>query len=260
MPESPYDGFIAEYYDDSPVVARRADVDFYVHAAKEFGEPVLELGCGTGRVTLAVAQAGFRVTGLDLSAKMLERAEEKARSLPQEARKRLTLTTGNMTDFDLGAKFALVVVPFRPFQHLAETRQQLGCLACARKHLEPGGRLVFDFFQTDPRRMHEAQFLEERVVAEYSMSGGRRVTLTERVTAFHRAEQRNDAEMIYAVTHADGRRERLVLAWTVRYFFRYEVEHLLARSGFRVEETFGDWDRSSLGDHSPEMIFVARAV
>lgn len=52
----------------------------------------------------------------------------------------------------------------------------------------------------------------------------------------------------------------MVLAWAVRYVFRYEVEHRLARSGFRVEETFGDWDRSSLEDRSPEMIFVARAV
>jgi len=255
-----YDGFIAEYYDASPVVARRPDVRFYVSAAEEFGEPVLELGCGTGRVTLAIAQAGFRITGLDLAAKMLERAEEKARGLPQEARTRLTLTAGNMTHFDLAGKFALVVVPFRPFQHLLETQQQLDCLACARKHMGPGGRLVLDFFHTDPRRMYEAQFLKERLIAEYAMSGGRQVALTERVTAFHRAEQRNDVEMIYSVTHADGRKERLVMAWTVRYFFRFEVEHLLARCGFRVEETFGDWDSSRLNDDSPEMIFVAKAV
>jgi SAM-dependent methyltransferase len=255
-----YDGFISEYYDASPVVASRVDVRFYVNAAKEFGEPVLELGCGTGRITLPIAQAGFRITGLDLAARMLARAEEKAAELPEEAKKRLTLAVGNMTDFGLAAKFALVIIPFRPFQHLLETQQQLDCLACARKHMEPGGRLILDFFQTDPRRMHEAQFREERLIAEYSMSRGRQVALTERVTQFHRAEQRNDVEMIYSVRHPDGAKERLVLAWTVRYFFRYEVEHLLARCGFRVEETFGDWDRSGLQDDSPEMIFVARAV
>jgi hypothetical protein len=108
--------------------------------------------------------------------------------------------------------------------------------------------------------MHDAEFLKERKAAEYEMSSGRRVRLTERVTAFHRAEQRNDVEMVYNVTHCDGREERLVMSFPFRYFFRYEVEHLLARCGFLVEELFGDFDRSRLQDHSPEMIFVARTV
>jgi hypothetical protein len=63
--------------------------------------------------------------------------------------------------------------------------------------------------------------------------------------------------MIFRVTHADGRQERLVMAWTLRYFFRYEVEHLLARSGFRLEALYGNFDGSPLRDTSPEMIFVA---
>ena len=81
-----------------------------------------------------------------------------------------------------------------------------------------------------------------------------------KVTAFHRAGQRNDVEMIYNVMHQDGRQERLVMAFPLRYFFRYEVEHLLARCGFRVQEIFGDFDRSPLRDNSPEMIFVATAA
>jgi hypothetical protein len=67
-------------------------------------------------------------------------------------------------------------------------------------------------------------------------------------------------EIIYNVMHPDGRQERLVMAFPFRYFFRYEVEHLLARCGFKVAETYGDFDRSPLQDNSPEMIFVARAV
>jgi SAM-dependent methyltransferase len=256
MAEALYDGFIAEYYDASPTVIGRGDILFYVNAAKEYDEPVLELGCGSGRVTLAIAQAGFRITGLDISANMLARAEAKIASLPEQSRGQVRLVRGNMTNFDLGDKFRLVIIPFRPFQHLLETQQQLDCLACVRKHLEPGGRLILDFFQTDARRMHDPEFFKERQSAEYEMSGGRRVRLAERVTAFHRAEQRNDVEMVYHVTHPDGREERLVMAFPFRYFFRYEVEHLLSRCGFRVEEIFGDFDRSPLRDQSPEMIFV----
>jgi SAM-dependent methyltransferase len=257
MAESPYDSFIADYYDASPVVAGRQDAPFYLSAAHEFGDPVLELGCGTGRITMALANAGHRITGLDLSERMLERAAGKRSTLPREARERVHLIQGDMTNFDLGDKFRLIVIPFRPFQHLLETQQQLDCLACLKKHLVHGGRLIVDFFQTDPRRMHDAKFFEEQFVAEYEMSGGRKVCLTEHVTAFHRAEQRNDVEMIYDVAHPDGRKDRLAFAFTLRYFFRYEVEHLLARCGFRVIALYGDFVRSPLKDDSPEMIFIA---
>jgi hypothetical protein len=105
--------------------------------------------------------------------------------------------------------------------------------------------------------MHDPAYQEEGLVAEYSMPDGRRVRIMERVKAFHRAEQRNDVEMIFYVTDARGKEERLVFRWTLRYFFRYEVAHLLARCGFKVSAVYGDFDRSPLQDGSPEMIFVA---
>jgi SAM-dependent methyltransferase len=261
MSSALYDGFVADYYDASPVVAGRTqDIVFYRSAAREYGDPVLELGCGTGRVTMALAEDGYRVTGLDNSEQMLERATQKRAALVTEARERVHFVQGDMTGFILGEKFRLIIIPFRPFQHLIEVHQQVNCLLSVRKHLAPRGRLIVDFFQTDARRMHDPMFHEEQFVAEYEMTGGRRVRLTERVVAFHRAEQRNDVEMIYGVTHPDGRKERLVFAFTVRYFFRYEVEHLLARCGFLVTAVYGNFDRSPLLDDSPEMIFVAESA
>jgi SAM-dependent methyltransferase len=257
--ESFYDNFIAEYYDSSPVVTGRVDVGFYVDSAKEFGGPILELGCGPGRITVSIAQAGGKITGLDLSPKMLAQAEEKIAALPADQRANVELVQGNMTDFELAKRFRLAIIPFRPFQHLLDVQQQLDCLGCIHKHLQPNGHLILDLFQTDARRMHDPEFLEEQQVSQYEMPGGRKVRLTERVVAYHRAEQRNDVEMIYHVSHADGREERLTMAFPFRYFFRYEVEHLLARSGFTVKETFGNFDRSPLRDSSPEMIFVAQS-
>ncbi|HYA97423.1 MAG TPA: class I SAM-dependent methyltransferase [Methylomirabilota bacterium] len=255
----PYDSFIADFYDHSPVVAGRTqDVAFYREAAREFGSPVLELGCGTGRITLALAQAGHRIAGLDLSQRMLDRCAEKLARLPAEVRERVGLVQADMTRFAIGEQFRLVIAPFRPFQHLVEVAQQLDCLARVKQHLAPGGRLILDFFQTDPRRICDPGFLKESApIAEYEMAGGRRVTLTDRVVAFHYARQCNDVEMIYRVKHPDGREERNVFAFTIRYFFRYEVEHLLARCGFRVAAVYGDFDRSPLTDDSREMIFVA---
>lgn len=263
-----YDGFIADYYDESPLVRERTrDVAFYRDALHEHGDPVLELGCGTGRITLALAEAGHRVTGLDISGRMLERCEQKRAALPRETRERVHLVEGDMTKFDLGEKFRVVIIPFRPMQHLLETEQQIACLESVRKHLWSGGRrssdkrgrLILDVFQTDAERMHDEQYQKEGPVTEYSMPDGRQVRITERVAAYHRAEQRNDVEMIFYVKHAHGQEERLVFAWTLRYFFRYEVEHLLARCGFRVRAVYGDFDRSPLADTSPEMIFVAES-
>jgi SAM-dependent methyltransferase len=256
-----YDSFIADYYDSSPILMQRTqDVPFYRAAARQYGDPVLELGCGTGRITLAVAEAGCRIVGLDISGRMLERAVEKLAALRREARERVHLVQGDMTQFDLGEKFRTVLIPFRPFQHLLETEQQMACLDCARKHLSSSGRLIVDFFQTDPERMHDPMFQNEAPLVEYDLPGGRHVALSERVAAFHRGLQRNDVEMIFRVTHPDGKHQRLVMAWTLRYFFRYEVEHLLARCGFQLETVYGNFDSSPLGDASPEMIFVAKVA
>src|SRR6266513_1271359 len=258
MSDSLYDSFIADYYDESPIVKGRVqDVAFYRNAARDFGDPVLELGCGTGRITMALAEAGKRITGLDLSERMLEHAVKKRAALRVEARERLHLAQGDMARFDLGEKFRLVIIPFRPFQHLLEVRQQMDCLECVRKHLAPGGRLILDVFQTDAERMHDPVHMREVQLTEYETADGRRVRISERVAAFHRAEQRNDVEMIFSIKHRDGRQERLVFAWPLRYFFRFEVEHLLARCGFKVAALYGDFDRSPIRDDSPEMIFMA---
>jgi len=258
MTSALYDSFIADYYDDSPVMRGRVqDVAFYRDAAREFGDPVLELGCGTGRITMALAEAGKRITGLDLSERMLERAVKKRAALRVEARERVHLVQGNMAGFDLGEKFRLVIIPFRPFQHLLEVHEQMNCLECARKHLAPEGRLILDVFQTDAERMHDPVHMRETLVTEYNTADGRQVKISERVAAFHRAEQINDVEMIFSVKHTNGREERLVFAWPLRYFFRYEVEHLLARCGFKVSAEYGDFDKTPIRDDSAEMVFIA---
>jgi SAM-dependent methyltransferase len=256
-----YDSIIADYYDASPLVAnRKQDLAFYLETAAASRGPVLELGCGTGRIAIPIAESGLRVSGLDISRKMLERAEQKRSALAPERRDLLRLMHGDMTSFELRERFPLIIIPFRPFQHLLSVAAQLRCLNCARRHLADGGRLVMDFFQTDAARMHDPKFLEAHFVAEYEMPAARKVRLFERIAAFHRAEQGNDVEMAFEVTEPGGHVDRHVFAFTFRYFFRYEVEHLLARCGFRLVETFGDFDRSPLQDDSPEMIFVAEAA
>jgi SAM-dependent methyltransferase len=250
--------FVAELYDHIPGYDGRPDQDFYLDYARSAPGKTLELGCGTGRLLIPIAAAGCEIAGLDLSTYMLARCREKLRDRPEEVQARVRLVQGDMTCFDLGETFGLVTVPFRAFQHLISVDEQVACLRCANRHLTMGGKLILDLFQVNMRYLTDPDSMEERQdFAGVVLPGGRTLRRTHRLAAVHQAAQVNDVEMIFYVTHPDGRTERLVQAFPFRYFFRYEVAHLLARCGFRVVELFGAFDLSPLMDNSSEMIFVA---
>ena len=253
--------FLAEYFDFIPGYAGRRDLEFYLDYSLRAKGTILELGCGTGRVLVPTAGAGCRIVGLDLSPFMLAKCREKLLSQPREVQERVLLIQGNMADFKLAKTFALVTTPFRPFQHLVSVEEQMSCLACVNRHLAKDGRLILDVFHPDPTKLAGPVTLEEiEDVAEVPLPGGRKLRRTYRSVAFRRHEQVNDVELIFYVTHPDGRTERFVQAFPMRYFYRYEIEHLLARTGFRVVELFGDYDQSPFLNNSPEMIFVAERV
>ncbi len=255
-----YEPFLSEYYDLVPAYAARADLDFYLDAARSASGKILELGCGTGRILIPTAAAGCEVVGLDISRHMLRACREKLRQQTERVQSRASLLLGDMTDFDLDEKFGLITTPFRSFQHLISVQDQLACLRCVHQHLAPYGKFILELFQTDPQKVTNRAFMQETEdTPDFELPDGRKLRRTSRVVAFHRAEQCNDVELIFYVTHPDGRTERLVQAFPFRYFFRYEVEHLLARAGFEIIDLFGNFDRSLLCDDSPEMIFVARA-
>jgi SAM-dependent methyltransferase len=136
------------------------DVEFYRALARESGGPVLELGCGSGRVLLPIARDGIGCTGLDSSDAMLG---ELARKSPPE---NLRLVPGAMQDFDLGSqRFSLIFSAFRSFQHLLTIEDQLSCLRAVRRHLAPGGLFALDVFAPKLERIavfDEKEFEEAR--------------------------------------------------------------------------------------------------
>jgi SAM-dependent methyltransferase len=251
--------FLAELYDLVPRYTERRDVEFYVDLCRAAGGKVLELGCGTGRVLIPIAAAGIDVVGLDLSPHMLAKGRERLRAQPDDVQDRVRLVQASMTGFDLAERFAAIIIPFRPFQHLLSVSDQLACLRCINRHLQPEGVLGIDFFQVDLAKITDPRFREETEDMPLTdLPDGRRLRRSHRIVATHRAEQYNDVEIIYYLSDRDGSTERLVQAFPFRYFFRYEVEHLLARAGFEVLHIYGDFDKSLLTDTSPEMIFVAK--
>ena len=249
---------LTELYD--LVYADRDDHAFWAAVAPGEGE-ILEVACGTGRVLLPLARSGHRITGLDLSAQMLERCRAKLAAEPDEVRGRVTLVQGDMTSFDLGRRFALVTLPFRGFQHLTSVGQQMSCLSRCHAHMTRGGRLVLDLFNPDPSLLYEHGESDGEEHAEVvECADGRRIRWWGRVVEYARAFQTNQCEMTYEISQPDGTTRRVRERFPMRYLWRYEVQHLLARTGFRVVSLYGDYDRSGFGDDSPELIVVAEAL
>ncbi len=251
--------FTAEHYDAVYESLDRGDIQFFVDEARQAPGPTLEVGCGTGRVLIPTAAAGQVITGLDLSPSMLAVCRDKLSRQPEEVQARVRLVEEDMTGFDTGETYSLVTTPFRPFQHLVTVEEQKAALACINRHLVPGGRLILDLFHPNPLRLvpNPDYAGEVQDLAEVNLPDGRRLRRTGRVAAFHREQQYNEVELIYYVTHPDGRQERLVHAFPMRHLFRYEVEHLLELCGFSTVDIFGNYDRSPFSGDSPEMIFVA---
>jgi SAM-dependent methyltransferase len=250
----------ADLYDFVVPYRTRPDVAFFVDLARESAGPVLELGCGTGRVLIPAARTGVQIVGLDRSPEMLAVCRRKVQEESSEVQSRIRLVEGDMRRFELSRKFALVTIPFRPFQHLVEVDDQLACLECIHRHLSDHGRLVFDVFNPSFAGLtRENLGQEEEPSPAFVLPDGRSVLRREKVVARDYFKQIISIELIYYVTHQDGREERLVHAFAMRYFFRYEIEHLLARAGFAIVDVYADYERNRYGSTYPgDLVLVAR--
>lgn len=222
------------------------DVGFYVAQAQAAGSPVLELACGTGRVTISIAAAGVQVLGLDLSPQMLARFKSKLPGLPVEVRGKITLMQGDMRSFDLRQRFALVIIPYRAFLHNLTVAEQLAALQAIGRHLPSGGRLALNVFDPDLRIIIERSGEIGQALTpagEFTRpDNGHQVVVWES-RQYDIAAQMVRVRWLYDELGDDG----LVLsrAYTdlhLRWVYRYEMEHLLARSGFAVEALYGGFE------------------
>jgi SAM-dependent methyltransferase len=254
------EAFIADLYDLVVPYRNRPDVAFFVDEAVASGGRVLEVGCGTGRVLIPTARAGVEITGIDSSETMLARCRESLVAETDEVRLRVKLITADMRELDLGDRFQLITLPFRPFQHLLTVEDQLACLNTLRRHLAEEGRLILDLFNPWLHVLTKDDLgVESDAEEEFTTPDGRRVIRKHKIVERDLLEQIIQSELIYYVTHTDGREERLVHAFPLRYLFRFEAEHLLTLAGFEVEALYNDYERSPYGSTYPgELIFVAR--
>ncbi|MFN8177732.1 MAG: class I SAM-dependent methyltransferase [bacterium] len=247
---------MASWYDFDYERRARGDLPFYLACAREGGDPVLELGTGTGRVGGFLAKAGFHVTGVELSRGMLERAAARKARLGA-AGERLRLLHGDMSRLRVRGRFGTVLVPFRAFNHLYTTERQLATLRAIRRRLAPSGVAVIDLWNPDLVELHEE---DGRVRLSYERKDPR--TGCQVVQRF-RVRSDVPTQMGYLDYWWDVyrgqrrlRRDHAPMRW--RWFHRFEFEHLLARSGLAVRAVYGDYRRRPLAPRSEELIFIAK--
>jgi SAM-dependent methyltransferase len=239
-----YDADFRNYHDDIP---------FLREMARRASGPILEPMCGTGRVLLPLAEAGVEVTGVDISPAMLDFA--RANLAEAGLLDRVTLLQGDLRDIALPAdRFAMAVIAVNSFMHLEETRDQLAALANLRRALTRRGLLVIDLFNPDPVEIVRE---DNRLVLdrEYELDGRQ----VQKFVAIETdaAAQRSHVTYIYDEVDGQGRLSRSTMRFTLRWLYRYELEHLLARAGFTLRNIYGNYELADYGTGSPRLIAVA---
>jgi SAM-dependent methyltransferase len=232
----------------------RVDLPFWLGFADR--GPVLDLGCGTGRVTIPLLQAGLEVDGLDLWEPMLARLRAKAEALGFAPR----LHRAPMQRFQLGRRYERILCAFNAFAHNLTREDQLSCLRSCRDHLAPGGALAI-YLSLPPASMwlepDDVPVLEIEV--PHPARGTRLQMLDTRTK--NRVEQTQHSEIELRELSADGkvvssRRSSTDLRW----IGKPEMELLLLAAGLPRYEIFGGYGREALTAASNEMIVVARSA
>lgn len=248
---------------DAAVPVQPGEVEFYLELAQEAqaqGLRVLEPTCGTGRITIPLAQAGIRIVGLDNSPAMLARAREKSAGLDN-----IEWVEGDMRSFDLDEAFGLIIIPIGSFQLLLETEDHLACLRCVYRHLAPGGRFAFEV--ENPNIVAMAEWLttkqgtlQRNPARDYTHPETGLHVRSWGSNEYHPSVQRQVGHGLIEELDDDGTvvRRSYGQPMELRYFHRYEIEHMLARCGFEVEALYGDLLKNEYRGTSPDMIWVAR--
>lgn len=251
-----HDGYadIAPFY-DLEFDSFDDDLELYLGYVQIVGGPVLELGCGTGRLLEPIARAGVDITGLDNSRSMIEIARQRLEASDQSDR--ISLAQGDMRDLSpyYDTAFRLVFIAINSFLHLESRDDQLAALEEIRKVLDRDGILIIDVFNPTPETLAR---MGDRLEfdAEWTLESG---DIIQRFS--HRQidpmEQMVTTRLFYDRVDNSGPLTRHSTSYRMRYVHRFELELLLLHSGFEIEGTYGTYSLDPIEADSEHLIIIA---
>jgi SAM-dependent methyltransferase len=242
-----YPEYIARFYDTIYSHLRTVDRDYFLRTISATTGPVLEIGVGTGRFFIDALQGGADIYGVDLSESMLRQLRNKLagehhhRVLHQDAR-----------SLHIDRKFDLILAPFRMFSHLIEPDDQLRVLNSIFDHLNPGGRFIFDLYVPDLDIIRNG--IKGQVDFDGEYEPGKKLR---RVVSAKSDLIRQVSSVTMKLTWDEETGER-TQSWEfpMRYFFRYELEHLVHRSKLTLKHIYGDYEEHELRPDSKDFVVV----
>ncbi|HEY0249975.1 MAG TPA: methyltransferase domain-containing protein [Kofleriaceae bacterium] len=233
---------------------RRADVTWYRELAKQRSGPILELGCGSGRVTLPLARDGHEVFGIDQSAAMLKTLHARVAAAPSSVAGRIRSANANLCTFDVPGKYGLVIAAFNVLEHLYTRGELAACLARVAAHLAPGGAFAFDvqmqdlaWLIRDPnKRWAKTRFTDPTTKKQMFYSTNH---------DYDPVGQIVNIRLFYDPADGSKAGSRIVKL-SQRKYFPAELEALVANSGFRVTERYGDFAWRSLDATAESQVLI----
>lgn len=247
----PYPDFVARFY-DAVYAQLRDDVDndYYLRKIMAAVGPVLEIGVGTGRLFAEGLRRGADIHGVDLSSHMVERCRE--RLAPGD---RQRVWVDDAVHLRTDRRFGLVVAPFRVLSHIPEPEDQLRLMNSVHGLLDPGGIFIFDVYVPNLKLLLEG--LPETCDFDGEHSPGRRLRRLVSAVPADLARQTSRVRMQFEWDD-DGGKQRDEWTFDMRYFFRFELEHLMERSRLQLEALHGDFEEGPLTPESADYVIVAR--
>ena len=247
---------------DLDMTDKTAGISMYLDYANAQGSPVLQLGCGVGRLLLPIASEGIDIYGVDSSEPMLEFVQSEMDTGPDEVKERITLIEHELPEFQQDMQFNLVLIAFNSFLNLLTRKDQQQTLVNVNNMLTDDGLLIIDILTPKHgdlarewlRRkdvpIYRGLLYDEETSTTYVRNDRVRVNLTDKI---------QETEMIYDTVYPDGRIEKAVRIVQTKYIFRSEMEILLESTGFNIRNYFSNYDSSQEfnNDDSCSMVFVA---
>ncbi|MFQ3659618.1 MAG: class I SAM-dependent methyltransferase [Anaerolineae bacterium] len=246
---------VARFY-DAETADRVDDLALYSRLADEVGAPIFDVGCGTGRVLLHLAQEGHRAHGVDNDAAMLARLETKLNALPH-LREFVTYEQADILTYRTTQRCPLVLLTYNALMHFHAQEAQIALLKRLRALIAEGGRLVIDLpnaGETFATQDSDALLLDRTFIDPDS---GHLIMLQSH-SVLDRTTQLLHVKWIYDEIDADGVVHRLIAPHVLRYFFYPEMTLLLKLCGFRVEAVYGGCDEEPFEDGCERMVIYAR--
>lgn len=224
-----------------------SDLEFYTRWLPQNKDSrILELCCGTGRLTIPIAKDGYNISGVDYTASMLERAKEKA----SQAGLKINFIEADIRTLNLQEKFDLIFLPFNSIHHLYKNEDLFEVLKVVRNHLKEKGLFLLDCFNPNIRYIVEKE-KEQQVIAEYTTNDGRKI-LIEQSMHYENAAQINRIKWHYFINN----KFHSIQNMDMRLFFPQELDSYFKQAGFNIIYKFGDFTREVFNNGSEKQIYV----